>query len=229
MDKVKTQLINSFKIFYKPRDVFKYCKENSNWIIPLFLVIIICLISAHLIVPNLIIPDQIERFSNNPNLSEEEIKSTISFLNSSYHYFTEYISTAFTKVLYYPFLAFLLSIIPLIFKTKALPYKFVFSAVIYTGIINSIGFLLDSIIKLNHGTLDIGLNLSLIFNNLASESLQYLLQSINIFGIWQVILLILLVSTFFNYSKYKAFAIIFNFWLILKLIQSYFTYLKATF
>ncbi|MEJ6952014.1 YIP1 family protein [Natronospora cellulosivora (SeqCode)] len=226
---IKKQFINSLKIFYKPREVFHYCKEESNWIVPLFIVIVICLISAHILVPNLIIPDQIERFANNPNLAAEQRETNINFLNSSFHYFTEYISTAFTRVIYYPLLAFLLTLLPLVFKAEPISYKYLFSAVIYTGIINSLGFLADSILKLQSGTLDIGLNLSLLFDNFDLGRLNYLFQSINIVGIWQVILLSMLISIFFKYSKIKAFGIILNFWLIIKLIHSYIIYLRATF
>lgn len=217
---------NIIDTIIRPVKVFKHSKYQKNWIPLLVIIIIICLFSAYLIVPATI-AKQIENVHTDDTKNEKIKEDTFAYLNSSYHHFSTYLSTVFTKVIYYPILAFFLTILPLTFGGKGIKYSRLFTGVLYIGVINSFGFLLDSILKLKLNNIDIGLNLALFFN---SSNLYFnsFLEVINIFGLWQVILLTILVSIYFNYTKIKSFLIIFNSCLVIKLVSAYFIYLKLT-
>lgn len=214
-------------LFINPAKLFSYTRSNKSWITPLLIIILLTSISAYLLVPNLVIPDQINNIKSDTVMSEEQKESNLSFFNSTYHLFTSFLYEVFIKVIYYPVLALFISSLPLVFGGTTRKYIYVFSAVVYTGIINSLGFLLDTLIKLYYGTLNIGLNLALVFDNYSQPVTSYL-RVINIFGLWQIILLTILIATYFNYSKIKSFIIIFNSWVLIKTVSGYITYLKLT-
>ncbi|HLV10350.1 MAG TPA: YIP1 family protein [Halanaerobiales bacterium] len=220
-----TAISNTLDIFYRPGRVFIRNKEKGDWVLPLLIILIISILSTCLLVPALLIPDHIDKLLSNPNLSQEEKEASLGYFQSSFHHFSTFLSTFFFKVVYYPFLALILTLLPLVFGGKPVKYTAVLSAVAYTGIVNSLGFLLDTILKLQHNSLDIGLNLSLVLNS-SNLYISSLLKSVNIFGLWQVFLLSLLIYIFYNYSKLKSFLIIFNSYLIIKIISGYFNYLK---
>lgn len=210
----------------KPAELFNHCKEKNNWLPVLLIIIIICIFSSFLIVPSLI-SEQIERVKRDDSKSEQLKKENLAYLNSSYHHFSTYLSTIFTEVFYYPILAFFLTILPLVSGGKGTKYSYLFTGVLYIGILNSTGFLLDSVLKLKLNSMDIGLNLALFFNS-SDLFINSLLKKINIFGLWQVVLLTIMISVYFNYNKIKSFLIIFNTWAVIKLISAYFTYLRLT-
>lgn len=215
------------KVFIKPGQVFSKCKENElNWIFPLILIILVYCIGSYLLVPTLIIPDHLSKLDSTNQLNQEEMDAALNYFNSSYHFFSTFLSTAFSKVIYYPVLSFFLTILPLMFGGKAVKYFNMFSAVAYTGIINCIGFLIDTFIKLKYLSLNVGLNLALFFKS-SNLFINSLLAKINVFDLWQLVLLTILLSIYYNYSKRKSFIIIFNFWAIIKLISAYFAYLKV--
>ncbi len=216
---------NTINILINPAKVFRETKVNHSWLVPLIIIILITLFTSNLLVKNIIIPDHIDKINSNQNFSEKQNENNLAYLNSSYHYFSTYISTTATKVVYYPILAFFITLLPLMFGGKSVKYIYVFTAVTYTGIINSIGFLIDTIIKLNFDSLDIGLNMALIFNS-SNLFLNSFLRVINIFGLWQLFLLTLLISIYYNYSKAKSFFIIFMPWLFIKMLSTYIMYLR---
>lgn len=217
---------NTINIITNPSQVFIQTKENHSWLVPLIIIILITLLTSNFLVTNLIIPDHIDKINSKQDLSEEQRNTNLAYLNSSYHFASTYITTAATKVIYYPILAFFITLLPLFFGGKPIKYKYVFSAVTYLGIINSLGFLIDSFIKLKYGTLNIGLNMALIFNS-SNLLFNSFLKVFNIFGLWQMILLILLISIYYNYNKAKSFFIIFSSWFIIKIISAYIIYLRV--
>lgn len=214
-------------LFINPAKLFNFTKSNKAWIIPLLIILLMTSISSYLIVPELIIPDQINNVKTNTAMSEEQKTDTISFYNSAYHHFTSFLYEVFIKVMYYPILTLFITSLPLIFGGTKREFLYVFSAVLYTGIINSLGFLLDTVLKLYYGSLDIGLNLSLIFDS-SRQIVNSYLSVINLFGIWQILLLTTLISIYFDYGKIKSFIIIFNSWILLKFISGYIRYLRLT-
>src|SRR5690554_1253973 len=116
-----TDIRNALDIFYRPGRVFIRNKEKGNWILPLLIILIISILSACLLLP-LLIPDHIDKLLSNPNLSQEEKEASLGYFQSSFHHFSTFLSTFFFKVVYYPFLALILTLLPLVFGGKAVKY-----------------------------------------------------------------------------------------------------------
>ena len=221
-----TNISSILKIFYKPGQVFRETKDNKiNCLLPLLLLILIYFVASYLLVSTLIIPDHLNKLETNTYLSQEEKDKALDYFLSPFHNFSTFLSTAFSNLIYYPILSFFLTLLPLLFGGKAIKYFKIFSSVIYIGIIKSIGFLLDTYLKLKYLSLDIGLNLALFFER-SSLYLNSLLAKINIIDFWLLILLTILLSVYYEYSKRKSFLICFSFWTIIKVILAYFAYLK---
>lgn len=221
-------IFNSFtNIFIKPGLVFKSGKENKlSWLLPLILIMLLYFIGSYYLVVDLVIPDHLDKLSSAPYLSEAEKEAARDYFQSSFHIFSTFLSTAFSKLIYYPVLSFLLTLLPLLCGGKPVKYFKIFTAVIYTGVINSIGFLLDTFLKLKYQTLDIGLNLALLVDS-SNIFVNSLLAKINIFDFWQIFLLVLLISIYYDYSRRKSSFIIIASWVIIKLATAYFAYLKV--
>lgn len=220
------EIFNLFRIFYNPETVFKEIKNKDNILIPLLIIIIVAIISSGIMVPKLIIPEQISGIKNNEHLTSEQKSNRINYLKSSYHYISSYLSRIVEIILPYFIIAFLISILPLIIKTKTVGYKKVLSAVSYTGIVGSLGQLINTIIMLNINSKGYILSPAHLFPEIKGY-LSSLLNNITLFQFWQVILFSILIYTYFNYSKLKSFLITFTIWIWWELISSYFIYLKS--
>lgn len=218
---------NVIKTFIKPGELFKKTKENKqNWILPLAFIIFIYLFGSYLLLPSLILPEHLSKLNAVTYLGQQEKEAALAYFNSSFHKFSTLLSTAFPRIIYYPVLSFFLTLLPLLFGGKPVKYFRIFSAIVYTGIINSIGFMIDTFLKLKYQTLDIGLNLALFYKS-SNIFINSLLGKINIFDFWQIILLIILISVYYDYNKRKSSFIILNSWILIKVISAYFTYLKV--
>lgn len=212
MGKLK-RIIN---IFLSPAEVFEELKNESDWLLPLSIIIVVSLLSTLLLLPSVIIPNQAEMIAKNPNLTLEQKNASMAYLKGPFLYVTTIFSTTIMPIIVFAILAGVVMLIRGIFGGEKVKFKKVFSAVIYTGLIGSLGTLFNSIVMYTQKTINVGLNLALILPQ-TTGFLQRLYKGITVFGLWQVILMGILLTVFYKYSKRKAFTIIFTLWIIWKI------------
>ncbi len=220
------QLVYIIKIFITPVKVFEKTRKENKWLLPFLIIILVSFFCCYFLVSNLIIPANIEKTVNEQNLPEEIKQARLGYLHSSYHFVSSLIAETGTRVLYYPILAFFISIIPLGFGGQKVQYTKVFSGLVHIGIINSLGLIFNSGFQLLTNDLSRELNLALFFQNF-SGFIYFLMRVISLFEIWQLILLITLFSIYFNYKRKKSFLIVFSFWFLWNMVSAYFLYLKS--
>ncbi|MEJ6950286.1 YIP1 family protein [Natronospora cellulosivora (SeqCode)] len=193
-------------IFLSPTEVFEELKEKSDWLIPLLLILIVSLLLSYFIL-DVTIPTMIEEVHANPDLSAMEREQQIAYLESPIMYVSSVIGGFLGNIIIYLILAGVFVLISFVFGGEKIAFKNIFSGAVYVGLIGILASIFAGLITYSTGELSTGLTLGLFLP--ASGYLERLIGGISIFGIWQVILYSLMLMVFYNYSKKKAFSIMF--------------------
>ncbi len=224
---LKGDLRRMLKIFYAPTSVFAEIKNKEAgiyWLTPLVIILIAVIISSYLVIPNIIIPQQIERTVEQID-DEAEVENRIEYFTSSYHYYTSFFAEIGKKLSFFFILALLLSMLQLYFGGEKLTYSYFFTGVVYVGIIKSVGLIFDSYLQYRVSSFEAGLHLAAVFPE-ASGYWSHFLRTLTLFSFWQVILLAIMLKVFYNYSKRKSYFLMFSIWIVWCLIIAYFNNLQ---
>ena len=219
-------LTKLYYLFFSPVNLFKRIKERGGWFFPFFLLILLSLITSYLLLPDVIIPEQIETIREDEELQPDDREMRIEYFKSTYHLLSSYFSRAGGYVFSYLIIAFLLTVVIIPFGGQSIGYGKAFSAAAYIAIIRGIVSVVESFIILQSGNLDFGFNLAMVISEIEGY-LYYLFRNINFFNIWQVILFAICLQVFYKYSKKKAYLLMFSAWGLWVLISSYFNYLRS--
>ncbi len=195
-------------IYLSPTEVISELRESNDWVFPLVLLIAVSLISSLLLLPSVIIPVQVEGIKANPNYTLEQKNMMLQSFQGPYPYITTVISTFLGQVVILLILAGILVGIRFIFGGQKVPFKNLFSAICYVGLIGVIETVFLSITMYLNKSINTSLNLALFVK--AEGYLGRLFRSLDFFGIWQAALLAIVLMVFFKYSRVKAFSIIFG-------------------
>ncbi len=204
-------------IFLAPVAVFEEMKSKAGWLLPLSLYLLISLLSTYLLLPTVIIPNQIAMISANPELTIEQKNAFIAGAGGATPYITATITALLLIPLLFLFLAGLVALIRVVFGGEAFSFKKIFAATCYIGLIGSLGTILTSIIMYTQNIIDAAFNLALFFPG-ASGFAGRLLSGISVFGLWQTALFALLLMAFYQYSRVKAFSIMFVLYLAWQIV-----------
>lgn len=225
---LKGDIIRIIKMFFSPGEVFKQIKEKQEgifWITPLLIMLIAAVVYSSLVLP-IEISDQIARTEAHPELEEEQIETRITYLETSFHFFSSVFAEIGRQLIYYLVIAFLLSVLQVYLGGQSVGYGKFFTGVIYVGMIKSLGLIVEGIIQYSQSSLDHGLHLASVFPEIEGFFAHYL-QTISLFGFWQVLLFGLLLQVYYGYSKLKSFSIVFSLWLLWNVVLAYISSLQA--
>ncbi|ACL69019.1 YIP1 family protein [Halothermothrix orenii] len=202
-------------IFLSPEEVFMDLKEKSDWVVPLVTILVISLLTTFILLPSVIIPKQVEQITNNPNLSLEQKNKSLEIIHGPVNYFITIIGSVLGMFIGVLILSGGLMLIRVIFKGEKVPFKNVFSGAVYTSLIPALGSIITTILSYYQNSLISSFNLSLFVPELNNKFIKMFIERITLFGVWEVILIGLMLSIFYKYSKKKAFSIAFGVYFIL--------------
>jgi hypothetical protein len=206
-------------IFFEPRKVFNYLNYKPSWLFAFILILIIAIVIAEIILPqNLLLQKEI--VSQIPRLSSAppEILDRMTEVDTG-----KRISTAISEVLKNLIGLFLLTSLVYFFCNIILggesSYKKVLSVVTYTSFITILGAILKTPLILAKNSADVQTSLALLMPEGDFTKIRYLLLAfIDVFAIWQIILIALGMTVLYRFSKGKAFTATIISWLIVVLL-----------
>lgn len=214
MEKIKRML----NIFLAPSETFSALKEESDWIFPLFIVLLVSITISMIIIP-VSLPVQVEHIRSNPDISIEQKNVLIQRLEGVFPYITNAIAVVLVLLFTYFFMTGFIMLIRFIFGGKKLDFKHVFSAVAYIGFLNILASAFMALIIYGTGNLNTSLSIALFLPEMGGY-VGRLISNISIFGLWQTGLYAILLTVFYKYTKTKAFSIMFGSYFIFVLLFS---------
>jgi len=222
---LKADLLRIFKIFYDPHSVFRSIRDKDEgivWLTPFIFIIIGTVVYSLIVVPHVIIPEQIERMQQNDDLEEDVLSSQIGYLETSYHFYTSIFAEVGKQLFYYLILAFILSSMQIILGGKKASYGHFFSGVVYVGIIKTAGLIIQGYMQYQQSSSAAGTHLAAVFTEITGFG-RHFLHTLNLFSLWQVILLAIMLQVIYGYSKKKSYIVMFFIWFSWNIVIAYFS------
>ena len=224
---LKGQLFCVLKIFFAPVKVFNKIKDREKgffWILPLLIIIIITIVYSRMILSEIVIPEQLEMIPEQVE-GQEGVESWQQYVSSSYHFVSSIFTEVAKQLLSFMILAYIICWLPRFFGGDKPGYGTVFTGVVYTGMIRSLGLLIEGTVQVSQTSLEAGWNLAAIFTEVSGLG-YHVLRSVSLFNFWQALLLAVMLSVFYGYSKKKSFFIIFILWSLWIMAAAYFSNLR---
>jgi len=202
-------------IFFEPKKVFSFLNSKPTWFPAFILILIIAIIIAEIILPqNLLLQKEIvsqsPRLSSSPEILEKMTEITTGKRISTVvgAIFENFIGLILLTSLVYFFCNILLG--------GESSYKRVLSVVTYTSFIPTFGAILKAPLILAKNSADVQTSLGLLMPGGDFTKIRYmLLSALDIFSIWQIILIALGMTVLYKFSMSKAFVAAFIGWAIL--------------
>lgn len=205
-------------IFFEPKKVFTFLNSKPSWFFAFLLILLIGVVIAEITLPqNLLLQKQI--VSQSPKISSTpEVLDKMTEITTG-----KRISTVISEIIkVFIGLIFLTSFVYFICNIILggdSSYKRVLSVVTYTSLIPTLGAILKTPLIIAKNSADIQTSLALLMPEGDFTKIRYmLLGALEIFSIWQIILIALGVTVLYKFSMTKALVATIIGWAILVFI-----------
>ena len=208
-------LTRIFGVFFEPKKVFSFLNNKPSWLFAFLLILIIGAIIAEIILPQSLLQQKeifsnIPRFSSSPEMLEKMTEVTTGAR----------ISTIVGEIIKTLIGLFLLTSLVYFFCNIILggdsSYKRVLSVVTYTSFITVLGAILKTPLILAKNSADVQTSLALLMPEGDFTKIRFmLLSALDIFSIWQLILIAIGITVLYKFSMTKALVATIIGWLIL--------------
>lgn len=200
------------KIFYSPKEVFSWLSQKPDWAIPIIILIIVSLISVSLLYSPIIKPEQLKRIEDSSRLTPEQIEEAKLRFEGNLPLVLALVSTGVVS----PIAILIISgILYGMFSLMGGEGKFrqVFAVCSYSNLVAVLGVALKTPLQLAKGSSHVYTSLALVVPGLSTDSALFrLLNSFDIFALWQLWLLILGLGIVYNLSIKKSSIAIIALW-----------------
>ena len=216
-------------IFFEPRKVFGFLNMKPSWLIAFIFILVISVIIAEIILPQSLLMQKdivakIPRLASAPPDVQERILGNITEITTS-----KRISAAVNEIIFknLPVLFLLTSLVyffgNIIFGGES-SYKRVLSVVTYTSFVTVLGAIIKTPLIIVKNSANIKTSLALLMPEGDFTQIRFVLLSfVDIFFIWQLILIAIGLTVLYKFSTGRAYAATIISWLILVLFFSGFT------
>jgi len=206
-------------LYFSPVETFKKLNEKPDWVIPVVLTLIVALIFTMIALPKVIIPEQSKRIMEMEQLTEEQKEAASAGLGG----IKPYITTPIAVTVSFFFIVFVKSwiffMIFMLFGSRTI-FKKVLAIVSYSFLINIPESILKTAMMLMKGSTRVYTSLALFASNLGFKSPLFgLLSRIDIFTIWNLILISIGFTVIYGIGKKKSFGVVFGCWILWLLIH----------
>ncbi|MDH4222103.1 MAG: YIP1 family protein [candidate division Zixibacteria bacterium] len=203
-------------IFFEPRKVFNFLNNKPSWFPAFILILVISIIVAQIILPQSLLLQK-EIVSQIPQLSSAppEVLDKIAEVDTA-----KRINSAVGEILKNLIGIFLLTSLVYFFCNIILGgdsrYKKVLSVVTYASFVPILGAVLKTPLIIVKNSADIQTSLALLMPEGDVTKIRYLLLSfVDIFSIWEIILIALGLTVLYKFTKGKAYTASLISWLVL--------------
>ncbi|HVP36271.1 MAG TPA: YIP1 family protein [Terriglobales bacterium] len=207
-----------FGVFFEPKKVFTFLNNKPSWLFAFLLIVVIGVIVAEITLPqNLLLQKEIvsqsPRVASAPGILDKMTEITTVKRISTV--ISEIIKVFIGLILLTSFVYFLCNII----LGGDSSYKKVLSIVTYTSFIPTLGAILKTPLILAKNSANVQTSLALLVPEGDFTKIRYmLLGAVEIFSIWQLILIALGVTVLYKFSMSKALVATIIGWAILVII-----------
>lgn len=205
-------------IFFEPKKVFTFLNSKPSWFFAFLLILLISVVIAEIILPQSLamqkeIVSQSPRIASTPGVLEKMTEITPAKRIQTV--IGEIIRVLIGLILLTSFVYFLCNII----LGGDSSYKKVLSIVTYTSFIPTLGAILKTPLILAKNSANVQTSLALLVPEGDFTKIRYmLLGALEIFSIWQIILIALGITVLYKFSATKAFFATLIGWAILVFI-----------
>ncbi|MCK4234250.1 YIP1 family protein [candidate division WOR-3 bacterium] len=201
-------------LYFSPVETFKKLNEKPDWVIPVVLTLIVALIFTMIALPKVIIPEQSKRIMEMEQLTEEQREAASAGLGG----IKPYITTPIAVTISFFFIVFVKSwlffMIFMLFGSRTI-FKKVLAIVSYSFLIGIPESIVKSSMMLIKKSTQVYTSIALLVPNLDFKSPFFkVLNRIDIFTIWNLILISLGFTIIYGMGKKKAFSIVFGLWVL---------------
>ncbi|MGB5107906.1 MAG: YIP1 family protein, partial [Candidatus Zixiibacteriota bacterium] len=192
-------------IFYEPSRVFRAIKEKSHWIIPFVIILLSASVTAYIVTP-ITMAEQMEKMRTNPDMTEEQKQQA----EKGMEMFASPVAGVAMALIFTTFIIFCYTGVTMLFANVIFGGKARFAQVFSMIIVSSMIWVISSIVKapliLAKNSVDIRTSPAMILPGDATESALYhfLNTYMDIFFLWQTILIIIGVKIIYEFATQKA-------------------------
>jgi len=210
-----------FNIFFEPRKVFESLKAKPTWLAP-FVIVALLGIGFYYYTYPFIMNQQVERIEKNERIPEDQKQMIIERMTAKEHPPLWQLSLAPLGTLIS--LAVVAAILFFVFNVLLggdSTYRRVFSVYSYSTLIAVPAMMVKFPLIMIKKDLNIQTSLALLLSADEKGGFLYsLLSSLDIFTIWQVVLVSMGMAVMYKYSTKKAFTTVLVLWLVWILAKS---------
>ncbi len=201
-------------IYFSPKEVFKQLEEKPDWVIPVVLTLVVSLIFTMVLLPKVILPEGSKKILAIERLTEEQKEAAVAGLEGIRPYITTPIAIIIGGFLLIFIKAGFFFLIFSLFGSRTV-FKKILAVVSYSFLIGIPESIVKSILMLMKGSTKVFTSLALLTSNLDFKSPVFrILSRIDIFTIWNLVLISLGCAIIYKMNEKKTFLIVFGLWLL---------------
>ena len=207
-------------VFMSPEDTFEDVKKSPKWVAPLILVLLVTLLFTMLITP-ISVPEQMAKQREkmaDQGMSETQIDQALE-TGMRFAKIGAPIAAIFGTMAIMAVLAAILLFLGNILLGGGCRFVDMWSLVIYSYFIPLLGMLIKLPLILSKQTIDVPLGLGTFIDS-GTSFIYQLMKTMEIFAIWQFVVMAIGFAVFYKFSKIKAFITVFALFAVTVLIQA---------
>lgn len=201
-------------LYFSPLETFKEIDEKADWLIPVVITIVVVLVFTMVSLPKVIIPEREKRIMGMEQLTEEQKDRALESLGG----FKLYLITPISIVIFSFIVIFAKSgIFYLLFSIfgNRTVFKKVLSIVSYCFLVGIPETILKTLLMLIKGSTRVYTSIVIFTPGIGFESPFFkVLNRIDIFTIWNLILISLGFSVIYKIERKKSFVVVFASWVV---------------
>lgn len=211
-------------LYFSPLETFNQINEKPDWIIPFVITLMVVLVFTVITIPRVSLPEGKKRIMEMDNLTQEQKEMALESLEG----IRMYLVTSISIIVFSFIIIFAKSgIFYLLFSLlgNRTVFKKVLSVVSYSFLVGIPEIILKTSLMLIKGSSKVYTSLVIFAPGIGFESPFFkVLNRIDIFTIWNLILISLGFSVIYNIGRKRAYAVVFAswaFWLVIVFAAGY--------
>ncbi len=205
-------------VFVSPQATFQNIARNPNWIFPLLLVTLAGAVSGYFL-QDAIVNMAREQITQNPNLSPEQIEEAAASVEK-FTRITAWLMPLLTTPIMFLAIAGILMLTGNVFLGAEARFSQVFSVVTWSSVITILSSIVNVPFMRAQGVLNSLTNLTFLAPNADFKSATFfLLQQLDLFYIWWVVLMGMGIAAVYQFTVKKGITIVASWWLVYILVS----------
>ncbi|MDQ7052993.1 MAG: Yip1 family protein [candidate division KSB1 bacterium] len=207
-----------FGVIVSPQATFQNIARFPNWVVPLIVVAIAGMLSGYFL-QDTIVQMAREQIAQNPNLTPEQVEQAVSRMEG-FTRLSAWLMPLITTPIMFLIIAGILMLTGNVFLGAEATFRQVFSVVSWSAVITVLSSIINVPFMRSSGELNSLTNLTFLAPNADMKSATFfLLQQLDLFYIWWVVLMGMGMAAVYNFTVKKGITIVVSWWLVYILVS----------